>query len=311
MADSKNVLCENIAHFRKALGLTQEELGRRVGVSTQAVSKWECGGMPDPMLLPSLADALGASIDALFGRDGSEYRPLEEVLNAELAGTPQEKRLHRIYELCWAMQKSAMCCEKDFGHSVSGIVQAMQLEPEKENSYIPFLRSEEGLQMISISEHRPFYFLLPEPKNGYSSMLPNTGSYERLFEMLARPNRFRVLACLERVERSFTPGYLAAKLHISVEDSREALLDLNAHALCEVGRYDTEAGVQNVFRKRENLNLLPFLVAASTLMNRPMDFLQFHVRTVPMLADDPGAGNPDPVWTPADTNTARTEFNKD
>ena len=38
-----NTLGDNIARFRKAAGLTQEELGTTVGVSAQAVSRWECG----------------------------------------------------------------------------------------------------------------------------------------------------------------------------------------------------------------------------------------------------------------------------
>ena len=40
-----------ISQFRKAAGLTQEELGEAVGISGQAVSRWECGGAPDVALL--------------------------------------------------------------------------------------------------------------------------------------------------------------------------------------------------------------------------------------------------------------------
>jgi len=64
-----NTLGDNIARFRKAAGLTQEELGTTVGVSAQAVSRWECGGAPDVALLPAIADALAVSTDALFGRE--------------------------------------------------------------------------------------------------------------------------------------------------------------------------------------------------------------------------------------------------
>ena len=39
-----NVLSERIAQLRKDRGLTQEQLGQLVGVSAQAVSKWEKGG---------------------------------------------------------------------------------------------------------------------------------------------------------------------------------------------------------------------------------------------------------------------------
>lgn len=36
-------LGEKIRRYRKGLGLTQTELGERLGVKTNAVSKWECG----------------------------------------------------------------------------------------------------------------------------------------------------------------------------------------------------------------------------------------------------------------------------
>lgn len=58
---------KNIALLRKAKGLTQAELGDLLGVSNQAVSKWESEmSMPDVMLLPTLADTFHCSIDDLF-----------------------------------------------------------------------------------------------------------------------------------------------------------------------------------------------------------------------------------------------------
>lgn len=55
-----------ISKFWKEAGLTQEELGEAVGISGQAVSRWECGGAPDVTLLPMIADKLGVTIDAFF-----------------------------------------------------------------------------------------------------------------------------------------------------------------------------------------------------------------------------------------------------
>lgn len=62
-------LNERIASYRKDLGLTQEGLAQQLGVTNQAVSKWESGqSCPDIALLPLLADLFGVTIDALFGR---------------------------------------------------------------------------------------------------------------------------------------------------------------------------------------------------------------------------------------------------
>ena len=59
---------KNIAKYRKAKGLTQKELGAKLGVTNQAVSKWESEvSMPDVMLLPEIANALNITLDDLYG----------------------------------------------------------------------------------------------------------------------------------------------------------------------------------------------------------------------------------------------------
>lgn len=60
---------KNIAYFRKSKGYTQEELGQKLGVTNQAVSKWESEtSMPDIMLLPQITNVLDVSLDDLFAK---------------------------------------------------------------------------------------------------------------------------------------------------------------------------------------------------------------------------------------------------
>ena len=62
---------ERVAAARKAAGLTQEALGEKLGVSRQAVSKWESGqAVPDLDTVAKLCLGLGFSADyLLFGRE--------------------------------------------------------------------------------------------------------------------------------------------------------------------------------------------------------------------------------------------------
>ncbi len=63
---------EQIASLRKNKNLTQAELGERLNVSSQAVSKWERGeSMPEISLLPDLATALETTIDNILS-DGTK-----------------------------------------------------------------------------------------------------------------------------------------------------------------------------------------------------------------------------------------------
>ncbi len=60
-------LGDNIAYLRRMTGMTQETLAYRLGVSSQAVSKWERQlSCPDVSLLPMMADVFEVSIDELF-----------------------------------------------------------------------------------------------------------------------------------------------------------------------------------------------------------------------------------------------------
>lgn len=63
-------ISEQIQSYRKNLGLTQEQLAEHMGVTNQAVSKWETDqSYPDIQLLPELADLFGITLDQLFGRE--------------------------------------------------------------------------------------------------------------------------------------------------------------------------------------------------------------------------------------------------
>ncbi len=66
----KTLIGENIKKYRKLRGMTQEEFAGQIGVTPQAVSKWEAGnGMPDISLLVPIAQNLSVTIDTLFGMD--------------------------------------------------------------------------------------------------------------------------------------------------------------------------------------------------------------------------------------------------
>ena len=73
-----------IRQLRKQKNISQEILAQAMGVSFQAVSKWEtCAAMPDVAIIPAIASFFGVSTDELF-----DFNLIE-----------QEKK---VQELCWA-----------------------------------------------------------------------------------------------------------------------------------------------------------------------------------------------------------------
>ena len=86
------ILGSNIMRLRKENDLTQEQLANGLGITYQAVSKWETGvSSPDISMLPLLADLFEVSIDELFGRAGpSQALVPAEDRREERRGIPEE-----------------------------------------------------------------------------------------------------------------------------------------------------------------------------------------------------------------------------
>lgn len=83
-------LGEKIQEQRKLKGLTQEELAEKLGVTAQAVSKWERDtSMPDVALLPEIANIFGITIDSLFS---NEKEPEVQMVPVE-----KRKKIDEMY----------------------------------------------------------------------------------------------------------------------------------------------------------------------------------------------------------------------
>lgn len=100
----RETIARNINRYRKERGMTQEELARMLGVTFQAVSKWEnAQALPDIMLLPQLSRALGTSVDKLLGYVSQDQSVTiyEELYRSEdyYWGTKPNTACYRILEL--------------------------------------------------------------------------------------------------------------------------------------------------------------------------------------------------------------------
>lgn len=93
------MLHENIKHFRKAKGISQEELAVKLNVVRQTVSKWENGlSVPDADLLIHMAELLDVSVSRLLGIETASRDNLnlsEELgkLNKQLAKINRREKL--------------------------------------------------------------------------------------------------------------------------------------------------------------------------------------------------------------------------
>ena len=91
---------EKILNLRKARGWSQEELADRVGITRQAVSRWEAGtAKPDADKIIAICDLFGISADYLL-RDAERKSAAEERDEAELSKPKTGKPLKNIISWC-------------------------------------------------------------------------------------------------------------------------------------------------------------------------------------------------------------------
>lgn len=84
----------NLRELRQNAGMTQEELGERVGVQKAAISKYERGALSIPVsLLMSLCDIFQVSADRLLGRPG-QSRSFDTAQSNETLSVPVVGRVH-------------------------------------------------------------------------------------------------------------------------------------------------------------------------------------------------------------------------
>ena len=66
------------------MGLTQEELGNKIGVSKSAIAKWETnGGLPDRNNLKKLSEIMNVSVDELYRVIDSQINHIKSVTQGQ------------------------------------------------------------------------------------------------------------------------------------------------------------------------------------------------------------------------------------
>lgn len=96
--DLQEVVGKNITRYRKERDLTQKDLAKEIGISFQAISKWERGqSLPDIALIPVISNILQISIDRLFG-----YKSEQQI-------TSIYEKEYETEDYYWGLVPSKLC----------------------------------------------------------------------------------------------------------------------------------------------------------------------------------------------------------
>ena len=195
---------EQIAYYRKQRGLTQEDVARALGVTNQAVSKWESAQCcPDITLLPELADLFEVSVDKLLGRKPSaSLGELCHMLKAHFSSLPEHSTFGQVYRIAALLHEAA---------ATDGYKQQV---PWQSRDYSTDDVAEWGLSVCSepegctVRKQNSICFTLSE-----KSTAPNNIQLHRLSQKLSRlsePDTLKVLFALYSLTQQDFDLYVTA-----------------------------------------------------------------------------------------------------
>ena len=261
---------KNIASLRKQKGTKQEELATFVGVTPQAVSKWENGGVPDTELLPKIADFFGVSIDLLFGRNVTDYTDVKTALMKKIIDTPMEERYKVVFEYCWDMERALFGDDtiiKEIGYSLealsdSGVRQYSQVITDF------------GITQMRLNKCLRYFLLVPEPENSTDALLDGI-DYVSFFKDFSDKAVWDTCLLLYRREfrKAFTPGMLVKNLGFDYDKASQVLDILDKYNILHINEVEIDDEIHKVYQFIPNPAFVSMLIFAGEMINKPLNFV--------------------------------------
>ncbi len=205
----QNILNESIKRLRKEKGFTQEQLADAIGVTSQAVSKWETTGCPDAMLLPEISDFLGVTIDELFGRKKDDDICVEQKVIDYLYNIPNEEKFERAYEICFAVSQMGLSDP------------SIYFKPYEIYNNLTYMRyiTDYGILSMRLNKEFKYFFMCPKPENSYDDFLKYDNKYVKLFAFLAKPFALKAMYYLMSSSSGMFFNAKTLSLELGIENS--------------------------------------------------------------------------------------------
>lgn len=261
---------KQIAALRKERGIKQEQLANYVGVSTQAVSKWENGGVPDTELLPKIADFFSVSIDSLFGRSIADYSDLQSVLMEKVHDTEYPKRIKQVFNYCWDMERALMehihFCDRD------SIEDYEKDTMENEQVYSSVL-TDYGFTRMGIANRLQYFLIVPEPKDTDAALFDGI-NYPAFFRDFADTDVFNAMLFLNKRDhkKAFTMKLMVNKMGISIEKAKEILDIFLKYRLVYTTTLEMDDEITTVYQFYPTPSFVALLIFAREMIDKPEIF---------------------------------------
>lgn len=277
-----------IYELRKTKGITQDELAKHVGVSAQAVSKWENGGVPDTELLPKIADFFEVSIDKLFGRCDSNTNITSAIFEHIRKTKPDsEERFKAIFELCWDIERSIF----NFGGNVDaeiingGKIKDYELMNKPDDQQYSSILSDHGFTRMGIANRLQYFLYVPEIKDKEKGLFENI-NYTEFFMELSDKDIFNSFLLLFKRDskKAFTENLFVKELNVDLTKTKEIIKVLTKYHLIKKTQIELDDEIKDVYNFFPTPSFVSLLIFAKEIIDPPHSFAFYSEgRTKPYL----------------------------
>lgn len=272
---------KQIAFLRKEKGCKQDELAKFVGVSPQAVSKWENGGIPDTELLPKIADFFSVTVDFLFGRNITDGNYLRMALGQKILDAPEEQRCKMVLEHCWDMEKALAGHQSTEGETIA------EMEPDigPEKWHYSSVLTDYGFTRMGLGSRLQYFLLALESPDTDLAFFEGI-NYPTFFRDFSEQKVFEACVLLNKrqQDKAFTEKLLMKQLQIELDEAKHILAVLKKYRLLKELEMEMDDETQTIYTFIPTPSFIALLIFAKEMIQPPNSFSYYnHLRSKPYL----------------------------
>ena len=277
-----SVIGEQIKKARMEKGITQEQLGQMIGVTTQAVSRWERGGTPDAELLPRISDLLDVSLDTLFGREEQSYAL---SLARKLCQMKRDEAYHYAFSICWAIEIGLLGNINVIDDFMNKFIDDSVSTKENHLDYFSKVIDDDGFSNVRMSPDLRYFFLLMEPKSRLRDQLSDQEALREVFSLFADEKLLRILFFLYSLPcMPVATSLISSRTGMELKEVDRCMDALCSHNLATHTVVATAEGNMNAYNFRRESFAVPLLCFADEIAKKEVrPFLGSFERKKPLL----------------------------
>ncbi len=273
-------LSGNIKRLRLEKNLTQEQLATKLGISAQAVSKWETSETyPDGALLVPLANELDVSLDELFDNDNVTMADISGRIIKLIHNTEATERFNVARDIGWQIERGLFNCRMEIDKKYD----PDEIKNQKHDSYI---LDDNGFTIVSNGKE-PFFSVFPQPAEGYGHFLNDKEALQKIFAALSHTDTMNALIYLyHRTENYVFESSVLAKNCAISNDKIDAVLDdlLLLKAMWKQN-VTINGEERTLYYSRPSHKLLALFIMARQVGYRGAYCLQARTRNTPFIKE--------------------------